>query len=366
MNLIGNMVSSADSQNVLAKMDVSGAKDQSMQMVDDSQQPQMFDRVLSDATAVEKPESKASVAKPRTVAAVTKDSLKSEDRAAPDIALLMSLMPVLPLNIATPATDSRIPSLPAQDDAIAAVAISPAASGRAVPAPTNPAVSQTALSDVLKSPAAIIVAAALQGATIDSSSMIEGRITDKADFFASILATIESPAVPAVPMLAVPTQQAPTMTAVALALPVTAPGVLDEMPITNGEWPAALGHRLLWAVGEGMQKVEISVNPQDMGPIKVHIRIENDKTDIRFTAVHALTRDALEASIPRLRDMFSQQGLNLSQAQVFSQTSQDTRGRQPDTNQPDSGAQRSDAADAQETEQARPVHWRRGLVDDYA
>ena len=75
--------------------------------------------------------------------------------------------------------------------------------------------------------------------------MIEGRATDKADLFASLLASIESPATPTAPMLAVPTQQAPTMTAVALALPVTALGVLDELPITNGEWPAALGHRAI-------------------------------------------------------------------------------------------------------------------------
>lgn len=378
MNLIGNTGSSADSQNALSKIDMSGAKDlavkkpvakdQSAQASDDSQKPQMFDQVLSDTTAVQKPESKTSTAKPKASSADTKDPSKPEESTSPDIALLMSLLPALPPSDAAPATATT----PAQDAAIAAiaaiaaVAIPPTASGRATPAQTSPAISQTPLSDALKSTSPIIVAAAVQGAATDASLMIEGRVTDKANLFASVLANIESPATPTAPMLAVPTQQAPTMTAVALALPVTAPGVLDELPISNGEWPAALGHRVLWAVGEGMQKVEISVSPQDMGPINVHIRIENDKTDIRFTAAHALTRDALEASIPRLRDMFSQQGLNLSQAQVFSQTSQDTRGRQPDTNQSNHGAPFNDAAEAQEPEQVRPVHWRRGLVDDYA
>ena len=94
--------------------------------------------------------------------------------------------------------------------------------------------------------------------------------------------------------------------------------------------------------------------------------LENDKADIRFTAAHAMTRDALEASIPRLRDMFSQQGLNLSQAQVFSQNSHDTHGRQPDANPSSSKPQNGDAAETQDAGPARPIAWRRGLVDDYA
>ncbi len=325
------------------------AKDDAAQPADDSPSPQLFEQVLSNATAAQKIESKAPVAKPKVVAADATDVA-----ATPDIALLMSLLNVLPPN-------DPPPTLGGQDDAIAAVAIA------LNPAQTSPAASTTnpvatPVADTPDVPAP--VAAAMTVAAKEVPPTIEGRITDKADLFASLLANIDSPAPTPAPLLATPTQQAPTMTAVALALPVTAPGVLDELPITNREWPAALGHRLLWAVGEGMQKVEISVNPDDMGPINVQIRIENDKADLRFTAVHATTRDALEASMPRLRDMFSQQGLNLSQAQVFSQTSHDAHGRQPDANQSNPHARNT--SEPRELEQPLPARWRQGLVDDYA
>ncbi|WP_161554248.1 flagellar hook-length control protein FliK [Stenotrophobium rhamnosiphilum] len=358
---MSSMGASADSQTASSRMSVdlssakevgpkkAVAKDDAVQSSDDSPLPQLFGQVLSNATAGQKIEAKVPVAKTKVVSADATDAA-----ATPDIALLMSLLNVLPPNDAPPATGG-------QDDAIATLAISPN-TVRTPPAasPTNPLATLVVDTPDTSTP----VAVALTVAAKEVPPVIDGRMTDKADLIASVLADIESPAPTPAPLLATPTHQAPTMTAVALALPVTAPGVLDELPITNREWPAALGHRLLWAVGEGMQKVEINVTPDDMGPINVQIRIENDKADLRFTATHAMTRDALEASLPRLRDMFSQQGLNLSQAQVFSQTPQDTSGRQPDTHQPNPHARNS--SEPQDSEQAPPVRWRRGLVDDYA
>lgn len=389
MNLTSSVNSSADSQSASPKTGVdllcakdpvqkkAATSDNTTQSAGDSQQPQMFDEVLSNAATVQKPDVKTTTAKTKASPTDASSLLKKIDEpATPDIALLMSLLNVLPQASTLPATSGQRSSLAVPDDAVATAAISSATAGRVTPAPastntlaTTPTPTPATPDDALKSSGPIVLAAALSSAPTEVAPTVDSRATDKTDLFASILANIEAPTTvpPTATLLAIPTQQTSTLTAVAQALPVTAPGVLDELPITHGEWPAALGHRLLWAVGEGMQKVEISVNPQDMGPINVHIRIENDKTDIRFTAVHAVTRDALEASIPRLRDMFSQQGLNLSQAQVFSQTSQDPKGRQPDTPPAFAGTPSSDtSADAKEPELPRVIHWRRGLVDDYA
>ncbi len=385
VNVISSVGKSADVQSAPVKTgaaaDVPAAKDVAQkktsasdpatQASTDGSQPQMFDQVLSNATAAQNPDAKPTTAKAKTAPADATTPQKAAEPASPDIALLMSLLPALPQNGPAQTTNSPLPASSDQVDSIAATAILPVGTGRAAPAPavtSNPTLTQTSLVDAQASEAPIAITAALTNAKADVPSVLEGRVTDKVDLFASVLANVESSATTQTPILAVPTHQAPTLTAVAQALPITAPGVLDELPMTHGEWPAALGHRLLWAVGEGIQKVELSVHPQDMGPINVHIRVENDKTDIRFTAVHPLTRDALEASIPRLRDMFSQQGLNLSQAQVFSQTSQDTKGRQSDTPQPNSDARAANTVETQEPEQVQmqTVRWRRGLVDDYA
>jgi flagellar hook-length control protein FliK len=47
--------------------------------------------------------------------------------------------------------------------------------------------------------------------------------------------------------------------------------------------------------------------------------MDGDKASIAFTSHHAGVRDALEASLPRLRDLFAAQGLNLVNVNVSQQ-----------------------------------------------
>ena len=159
--------------------------------------------------------------------------------------------------------------------------------------------------------------------------------------------------------------QLPPASVAASATAIPAADALSALPMTHREWPTELGHHLLWNLSEGIQKAEIRVHPQDLGPIHVQIQIQDNKTTLQFTAAHPLTREALESSIPRLREMFSQQGLNLSQAQVFSQTSRDSNGRQPSASPTVFTTQTAEAASA-EMLPARPQRsaWR--LLDDYA
>lgn len=383
-NLFSGMVNAPDQQAASSKVakDASRVADLLQKSVDggstdpqaNADLPQKFELALSQATAAQNPDAKAPASKTKAISADASAQDKAHPAASPDIALLMSLLPALPPSDAAQAASAPAPAV-TQDDALAVTAVSSDAGGRATSTPNTPATSATSAlpqalpADAANAPASSpAVVAAAASASSDAAPAGGLRSTDKSDLFASVLANLETPA-PAptsVPMLAVPTHQAATLTAVAQALPVTAPGSLDELPISHNDWPAAMGHRLLWAVGEGMQKAEISVSPQDMGPISVHIRVENDKADIRFTAAHAHTREVLESSMPRLRDMFSQQGLNLSQAQVFSQHSHDTPGRQPEAHTASSSASSSNADETQEMERPRPMQWRRGLVDDYA
>jgi flagellar hook-length control protein FliK len=61
------------------------------------------------------------------------------------------------------------------------------------------------------------------------------------------------------------------------------------------------------------------MNPADLGPVQVRIEMNQnqDQASVWFTAEHADTRSALEQSLPRLREMFSAQGMSLTDAGVF-------------------------------------------------
>ena len=84
-----------------------------------------------------------------------------------------------------------------------------------------------------------------------------------------------------------------------------------------------LSHRVLLFAGQRVHNAELSLTPADLGPIKVAIEIHGQEASLAFTAQHAATRTAIEDALPRLREMFAGQGLQLTQAQVGDQSRQD-------------------------------------------
>ena len=112
-------------------------------------------------------------------------------------------------------------------------------------------------------------------------------------------------------------------------------------PLSHPEWNKDLGERIVWMSSKAIPTAEIRLNPQHLGPISVRVDVADDQATVVFTAQHAATREALEASIPKLREMMGAQQLNLvdvnvsqgsmsdqgrSQAQNFAQTA-DGRGQ---------------------------------------
>jgi len=112
-------------------------------------------------------------------------------------------------------------------------------------------------------------------------------------------------------------------------------------PLSHPEWNKDLGERIVWMSSRAIPAAEIRLNPQHLGPVSVRVNVTDDQATVVFTAQNATTREALEASIPKLREMMSAQQLNLvdvtvaqgstsdqgrSQAQQFAQTA-DRRGQ---------------------------------------
>lgn len=102
-------------------------------------------------------------------------------------------------------------------------------------------------------------------------------------------------------------------------------------PLSHPNWNQEIGERIIWMNNRGISSAEIRMNPQNMGPITVRIDVDAEQqTSVSFTAQNADVRTALEASIPRLREMLSSQNLNLADVSVSQQssTSADSNGSQ--------------------------------------
>lgn len=107
----------------------------------------------------------------------------------------------------------------------------------------------------------------------------------------------------------------------------TAPAITTHLGASG--WDQELGGRVQWMMAQGVQAAALQINPPHLGPIEVRIVMDHDQASISFSAPHILTRDALEASIPKLRDMLNDNGLSLTNVNVASQSFADQRGQHP-------------------------------------
>jgi flagellar hook-length control protein FliK len=80
-------------------------------------------------------------------------------------------------------------------------------------------------------------------------------------------------------------------------------------PMTQANWGGAVAERVVWMTNANIQEAEIQLHPRELGPIGIKITVRNEQTHVSFVAQHATTRDALEAALPRLREMLSDNGL---------------------------------------------------------
>ena len=139
-------------------------------------------------------------------------------------------------------------------------------------------------------------------------------------------------------------------------------------PVRDAAWGDKLGERLLMLSGNQTKTAEIKLTPADLGPLRVRVTIEEGAAHVQFHAQHAVTREAIEQALPRLREMLAESGLSLGQADVSEQGVADGKADREFTsgsNTAASGEQPDDAIEADLSERRKTVA-RNNLLDTFA
>lgn len=116
-----------------------------------------------------------------------------------------------------------------------------------------------------------------------------------------------------------------------MASPTQASNVPDGLMqrLQNPAWTNAIGQRATMMAQYGPRTAEIKLDPPELGSLQIRIHLHGqDQVSVSFNAGHSAVRDTLEQQMPRLREMFAQQGLDLQQSNVFSQSSDSQSGRE--------------------------------------
>ena len=86
--------------------------------------------------------------------------------------------------------------------------------------------------------------------------------------------------------------------------------------VGNPGWDQALGQKVVWMVAGGQQSASLTLNPPDLGPLQVVLNVSNSQASASFTAAQPEVRQALEAAMPKLREMLADSGIQLGQTTV--------------------------------------------------
>jgi flagellar hook-length control protein FliK len=89
-----------------------------------------------------------------------------------------------------------------------------------------------------------------------------------------------------------------------------------KSPVGTSAWTDELGGKITWMARQGIDSASLSLSPEHLGPVEVHISVQDGATSVMFGAAQPDTRSALEQALPRLREMFANQGLMLADAGV--------------------------------------------------
>lgn len=143
-----------------------------------------------------------------------------------------------------------------------------------------------------------------------------------------------------------------------------------DTPIHDHQWSQNLGDRVVWMAKNDQQSAQININPPQLGPVQINLHINGDQASAVFTSPHAEVRQAIQDSMPQLRDMLSASGINLGQANVGSQSPDQQRefaAQQGNQNRYSSeNAILSPDTQFVDSTPSQPIQRGRGLVDLFA
>jgi len=89
-----------------------------------------------------------------------------------------------------------------------------------------------------------------------------------------------------------------------------------QAPVASTPWQQQLGQQLVGLAQRGDQHMELHLNPRELGPLSVSLKLDDQGAQAHFFSHHATVRGAVEQAIPQLREALAEQGIALGEAMV--------------------------------------------------
>ncbi len=94
------------------------------------------------------------------------------------------------------------------------------------------------------------------------------------------------------------------------------PGVMQAINIVKSDAAKMLQERVSALLNINNKEAEIRLDPPEMGSMHIRIRSDAEQAQINFVVQNQQAKEALEQSMPRLREMLAQQGIELGESSI--------------------------------------------------
>ena len=141
-------------------------------------------------------------------------------------------------------------------------------------------------------------------------------------------------------------------------------------PLGSSGWADEFSQKITWMGTQQNQVAELHLNPPNLGPLDVVLKISDNQATALFTSPHSAVRDAVENALPRLREMLADNGIMLGNTMVSDQPPRDRNANGFMEHGAGAPVQRETSDDAlrisSTTAQVVPARRHNGMVDTFA
>ena len=145
--------------------------------------------------------------------------------------------------------------------------------------------------------------------------------------------------------------------------------VVINTPVTHDQWGDEFNQKITWLSNQKEQTAELHLNPPQLGPMDVVLKVSGDQATAFFSSPHAAVREAVEQALPRLREMMADNGIMLGNATVSDQAPRNRENNQDSrssSSRSSIGGIADSAAPSNLNVRVSPISRHNGIVDTFA
>ncbi|SFL12781.1 flagellar hook-length control protein FliK [Nitrosomonas aestuarii] len=98
-----------------------------------------------------------------------------------------------------------------------------------------------------------------------------------------------------------------------------------DTQIGQPKWNGEFAQKIVWLVNQQNQVAELRLNPAHLGPVEIMLSLTSEngtQATAQFVSPHLAVREAIEASLPKLRELMAENGIQLGDVMVGAESFQ--------------------------------------------